>query len=197
MTHPVVAPTTVVSNRTWAVADLEQMPPGYRYEILEGVLYMAALPVWPHPGIIENLQAILLPWVRSRNLGRVLPPQSGIDLTERNYLDPDLIYLRPTQVPSMGQRPATAALAVEVLSPSNLRAPRESREVLFRQAGVEEIWYVDYEARSLEVRRLGSEGYETTSVFTGGETVTSAQFPGLEFLLTAVWEGLEESDQPS
>jgi Uma2 family endonuclease len=188
-TH-VVALTTAVSDHVWTLDDLDRMPEGYRYEILEGVLYMAALPAWPHGGIAANLQSILDPWVRSRKLGRVPGAQTGIYYGERNYIDPDLIYLRPEHIPGRGERPTTAALAVEVISPTNLRAPREDREALFRRVGVEEIWYVDYEARSLEVRRGSGDGYATTVVFRNEDVVTSELFPGLQFALTAVWEDL-------
>jgi len=192
MTKAVLKPTTSVPDKAWTVADLEQMPPGYQYEILDGVLYSAANPAWPHPALIENLQRILLPWVHQRQLGRILSPQTGIYLNERNYVDPDLLYLRPEQVPRTGSRPHTAALAVEVLSPSNLRAPREEREALFQRARVEELWYVDYRARALEVRRLGAEGYGTVALFSGDDRVTSLQLPGLEFPLAAVWNDLGE-----
>lgn len=195
MAETVFAPTTIVSDRTWSVADLEQMPRGYRYEILDGVLYMAATPLWPHPGIARNLQDILSPWVRQRNLGAVLAAQTGVYLNDIRYVDPDLVYLRPDQIPLLGARPASATVAVEVLSPSNLRAPREQREALFVQAAVKEVWYIDFDQRSLEMRRLQEDGYETAALFRGNDTVTSAEFPGLEFPLTALWEdlGVDES----
>lgn len=91
-----------------------------------------------------------------------------------------------------GARTMAAALAVEVLSPSNLRAPREEREERFQRAGVEELWYVDLRARTLEVRRLGASGYATTMVFAGDDRVTSGLFPGLEIPMGALWEDVEE-----
>lgn len=193
MTGAVLTPTTVVSDHVWTVDDLELMPRGYRYEILEGVLYMAAMPGWPHGAIAQNLADILSPWVRTHQLGRVLGAQNRVYYGGRNYVDPDLIYLRPDQLPKrVGARPTTAALAVEILSPSNLRAPREGRERLFHRAGVEELWYVDYDARSLEVRRRTADGYETVGVFRDGETVSSAVLPGLSFPLEALWDDLGE-----
>jgi Uma2 family endonuclease len=192
MAGTVLAPTTIVSDKSWTVADIEQMPRGYRYEILDGVLYMAAMPKWPHPGLVENLQRILIPWVHAQGVGRLLSAQTGIYLNDRNYVDPDLIFLRTSQFPDVGGYLSTAALAIEVLSPSNFRAPREEREAFFVRAGVEELWYVDYGPRTLEVRRLAGAGYETERLFQGDDPVSSAQLPGLEFSLTALWEDLGE-----
>jgi len=185
----VVATTTTVSDQLWTVADLEPLPSGRRYELLDGVLYMVAMPAWPHPAIVDNLHALLRDWVRQHGLGRVLAAQSGLYLNELNYLDPDIVYLRPEQVPSRrGQRIKAATLAIEVLSPSNFRAPREEREIRFGQLGVEELWYVSYQTRILEIRRLQGQVYETASLHRGEEVFSPALFPGLEVPLTEVWE---------
>ena len=42
------------------------------------------------------------------------------------------------------------------------------------------------------VEGLGAGGYETSSLFSGEDSVASAQFPGLEFPLSALWEDLGE-----
>lgn len=192
MSRPVLAPTTAISDRTWTVEHAETLTPRGRCEILGGVLYLTGPPRWPVPELVANLLMLLAAWVRAHRLGKVYPPQTGIYLNETNYLDPDLVFLRPDQRPRKGQRTTRAALAVEVLSPSNLRAPREEREQLFQQAGVEELWYVDYDTRSLEVRRLAEAGYETSATFREGDPVSSRLFPGLEFPLEAAWADVEE-----
>jgi len=51
----VVAATTTVSDQLWTVYDLEQMLPGRRYELLDGVFYTVAMPSWPHPLVAKNL----------------------------------------------------------------------------------------------------------------------------------------------
>lgn len=55
----VVTATTTVSDQLWTVYDLEQMPSGRRYELLDGVLYMVAMPAWPHPLVAKNLYNLL------------------------------------------------------------------------------------------------------------------------------------------
>lgn len=189
----VMTTTTTVSDELWTVYDLEQMPPGRRYELLEGVLYMVAMPSWPHPLVAKNLYNLLDDWVRAEKCGYVFSAQTGLYLNELNYLDPDLVYLRPHQVPRReGERVQSATLAAEVISPSNLRAPREEKEARFRQIGVEEIWYVHQRPRRLEVRRLAETGYEDHVTFEGSMIVSSEISPGLEFTLAAVRAGVGE-----
>lgn len=183
---------TMISDREWHVEDLERLPEGCRYEILEGVLYMSPMPDLRHGGIITNLLDLLSPWVRSRKLGRFFPPQTGVYLNEKNYLDPDLLFLRVSEYERWPRRATRGTLAIEVLSPSNLHASREDREHLFRQVQVEEIWYVDPQGRTLEVRRSAGSGYETEVRFQGEDTVHSAVLPGLEFPPAAVWEDLDD-----
>lgn len=193
MASAVTVPTTVVSERTWSVSQVERWPDPGRFEILDGVLYMTAMPRSPHPEVVDNLDDLLGPRVRRRRLGRVLHAQTGIYLNEVNYLDPDLVFVRREQMPARGQRFTRATLAGEVLSPSNRRAPREQREELFHAAGVEEPWYVDPAARVLEVRRRSETGYETTARFQGQDLVRTEVLPGFEFPLTALWEDLGDA----
>lgn len=74
--------TTVVSDKLWTVTEVARLPEGFRYEILEGVLYMAAMPLWPHGLVVDNIHYLLNTWVRSHKLGRVLGAQNGIYLNE-------------------------------------------------------------------------------------------------------------------
>src|SRR5678815_3169239 len=99
MTALISHPTTFVSDREWRVQDLNQMPDGYRYEILNGVLYMAAMPFWPHPLVLENLQRTLGVWIWEHDLGHFFSPQTGIYYSETQYVDPDLLFVRQDQTP--------------------------------------------------------------------------------------------------
>lgn len=188
MSAPVAYPTTFVSDREWRFQDLLQMPDGYRYEILNGVLYMAAMPFWPHPLVIENLQRTLGAWIWQHGLGHLFSPQTGIHYSDTQYVDPDLLFVRPDQTPEDDEgllRKAT--LVIEVLSQSNTRAPRTEREALFHLVEVQEIWYVDPKAKSVEICSRTQDGYNRTALFQGSDSVTSALFPGFDVALSDLW----------
>jgi Uma2 family endonuclease len=180
--------TTFVSNREWCVQDLDWMPSGYRYEILNGVLYMEALPYWPHPLVIENLQRTLGVWIWQHDLGHLFSPQTGIYYSETQYVDPDLLFVRQNQTPEDDEgllRQAT--LVIEVISQSNTRAPRTEREALFHLVEVQEIWHVDPKQKSVEVCVRRRMGYESSALFRDSDEVTSTLFPGFAIPLSELW----------
>jgi Uma2 family endonuclease len=192
MSGTIIAPTTIVSERSWTVSQIERWPDAERFELIGGILYMTAMPRAPHPEIVDNLDDLLGPWVRKKRLGRVLGAQTGLYLNEVNYVDPDLLFIRKEQMPRRGERYSRAALAVEVLSPSNLRAPRADREQRFADLQVEELWYIDPNARTLEVRRLSGAAYAPAAVFRAEDMVTSQVLPGFGLPLSALWEDLSD-----
>jgi Uma2 family endonuclease len=191
MAHAVISPTTVVCDREWTIDDLEELPRHSRYEILDGVLYMSPLPLLPHNLCADNLKELLSAWLRPRRLGRALLPGTGIHRDPSSYVDPDVTVFRSTQLPKGKRRPATAAIAVEVISPSNRRMGyRQQREEFLAGRNVPELWYVDTDERCTEVLRLEDEAYRPWRRFSGDDTVTTLELPGFEFPLTAAWEDL-------
>lgn len=63
----------------WTYEDWLQLPDdGFRYEILDGVLYMAPPPTTSHQTAAGNLCAALHVFVRAGQLGRVLPAPCGV-----------------------------------------------------------------------------------------------------------------------
>lgn len=170
------------------------MPPGYRYEILNGVLYMAAMSFWPHPLIIENLQRTLGVWIWQHDLGHLFSPQTGIYYSETQYVDPDLLFVSHDQTPKVKERLRQATLVIEVVSESNTSAPRGEREALFHRANVREIWYADPEAESVEVCERTDYGYSVRHVFRTGETLQSNLFPGFAVPVSHLWRSRVTSD---
>jgi Uma2 family endonuclease len=155
---------------------------------------MTAMPFLPHATVVANLIDLLSPFVRQQCLGRVFPPQTGVCLSEINYLDPDVIVLASSQYRKGHRRAVTASLAIEVVSRSNTRAPREVRESKFAAAGVPEVWYVDPPSRTLTIVRLAEGSYVPAAQFSGADTVTSTQLPGLEFGLDELWVDVHDQD---
>lgn len=57
---------------------------------------------------------------------------------------------------------------------------------------MEEVWYADYEARTLEIRRRSGDGYQPTELLREDQTVTTELFPGLSFPVDALWAGIPD-----
>jgi len=74
-------------------------------------------------------------------------------------------------------------LVVEVLSPSNRRYDLRDKRLIYREAGVGEVWFIDAQLRRIimDRHRAGSYGEE---IITEGQ-VFSETLPG--FWLNASW----------
>lgn len=170
------------------------MPEGYRYEILNGVLYMAAMPFWPHPLVIENLQRTLGVWIWQHDLGHLFSPQTGLYYSDTQYVDPDLLFVRHDQTPKGKGRLREATLVIEVVSESNTRAPRQEREALFHRTNVQEIWYADPESETVEVCERTDIEFSAVHTFGKGDVLVSALFPGFSIPVSHIWRSRVTSD---
>jgi Uma2 family endonuclease len=74
-------------------------------------------------------------------------------------------------------------LVVEVLSPSNRRYDLQDKRLMYREAGVGEIWFIDAERRQILVDRHRAESY-VEEIVTAGR-VSSEVLPG--FWMNASW----------
>jgi Uma2 family endonuclease len=155
---------------------------GYRYEIIDGVLYMAPAPTPEHEHIDALIIARLVAAVDDSGLGTV-------------YVSPD-IDIGPTTV-----RPDAAVvlnehadiivenrligppdLVVEIASPSTAaydRDPDEGKRGAYARIGVPEYWIADPLDRSIEVLALEGDHYRSLGVYQGDERLISRLLPGI------------------
>ena len=77
-------------------------------------------------------------------------------------------------------------LVVEVLSPSNRDDDLKDKWPRYREAGVPEIWFVDYEKEVVIVGRKRKRGYGTTHVDEG--KLSSTALGGFWIDVEWLWE---------
>jgi len=74
-------------------------------------------------------------------------------------------------------------LVVEILSPSTPAHDRATKLHLYAEAGVGEVWFIDPEAKTVEVLKLQGNKYLVEAALAGRQTLTSTSFPGWELPL--------------
>ena len=107
--------------------------------------------------------------------------QSPLRVSANSEPEPDLSILRYRADFYERSHPSArdAMLVVEVAEAS-LELDRTVKLPLYASAGIEEVWIVDLEARSVEIyTEPGTEGYQTHGVCGEGETVKSTSCPEL------------------
>lgn len=169
--------------------ELEEPQDHSRLELINGVLYMPPPPEAFHDEGISVLLEILRDHIRDARLGgKLRVPRASIYTSPNTYLEPDLYYLSPDLAARFRDRPCTTAdLVVEYLSPSSERYDRTTKADTYGALGVRELWLIDEEVRTLEVRQQTGSGFGPGRVYGEQETVASTVFPELRFTPAAVF----------
>ena len=176
--------------------DVLDAPPHMVAEILAGTLYTQPRPALPHARASSRLSGKLDQFDDdSGDLGGwwiVFEPELhfGEDIRVPDILVPDIAGWR---VETMPTHPGGAYVTVapdwvcEVLSPSTRHRDIGSKRDVYAREGVGHLWFVDPEARSLEVFELrGGQWLLLTTLFEDAE-VCQPPFEAITFPLNALW----------
>jgi len=176
----------------WRYDDYQRLPEdGKRYEIIEGVLYVANAPSLEHQFAAFKVAFHLELFVGSRSLGLVVPAPFEVHLSEFSRpVQPDVIYISAARQPPFGVKIFEGApdLIVEVVSPSSIRLDRKTKFDAYEAAGVAEYWIVDTKTRSVEVYTLARGEYAVHGQYTGDEVIASALFPELQIKTSLLFQ---------
>lgn len=170
----------------WTYDDYLRLPDdGQRYEIIEGVLYVANAPSSIHQFTVLEIARQMANFVIERKLGQVLPAPFEIHLSKTTRpVQPDIFFVKAERWPA-GEIQFFAGppdLIVEVLSPGSIRLDRYVKFQAYEQAGVPEYWIANPHLRSVEVYTLSGGEYALLGEFSGDEIIKSVVLAGLPMI---------------
>jgi len=162
----------------------------YRYEVVDGDLYLTPAPSWGHQLSIGNLYSLLWNWIRERRLGYIVQAPLGVVLDNENGVQPDILYVSRERASIISQRGLEGApdLVVESLSPSTEARDRGIKMRRYAAAGIPHYWLLDSQQETLEAYRLGPNGYDLAGIFARGASFRPDLFPGLEIAIDDLWD---------
>lgn len=168
----------------WTYADYTRLPEdNWKYEVIEGVLYMTPSPNTKHQAVIGNLFFALRLYLQQRPLGLALTSPIDVLLPQEigAPVQPDILFIRDERRQILGEKYIQGApdLVVEVLSPSNWKDDRSVKFDVYARAGVSEYWIVDPLAETVEVFVLQEDAYTLLGRFAQDDPVQSQVFDGL------------------
>ena len=138
------------------IADWDAMPAedGYRYEIIEGELFVSCSPGLTHQMVLTNLIFLMGSFVKANPIGTVVGGV-GVILSNFSGVIPDLVFFRREQRDTIvkdDRLHGPPALVIEVLSPgsTNVRRDRVAKLQLYAKHGVPEYWIIDPRIMTLE-----------------------------------------------
>jgi Uma2 family endonuclease len=168
----------------WTYDDWLRLPDdGFRYEILNGELFMAPPPTPQHQDAATELISRMRMFAKEHDLGKVLAAPVGVRLPNQPVpVQPDILFVRKERRSIIGQDYIEGApdLVVEILSPSNWTYDRKQKFQAYSEAGVQEYWIVDYRKKIVEVFVLEGRTYALINQYGSGEAVRSTALKGFE-----------------
>ncbi|MEK9164561.1 MAG: Uma2 family endonuclease [Chloroflexota bacterium] len=177
----------------WTYEDYLRLPDdGKRYEIIEGVLYVANAPAYDHQFAVGKLHQQLANFVGEHALGVVIPAPFEVHLPGiAKPVQPDVLFIAAERQPAPDTQIFEGApdLIVEVLSPGSLRLDQHIKFGAYERAKVREYWLVDPKTRSVIVYTLPSDSVEYVLLgqFSRGENARSAVLAGFEIAVDSLF----------
>lgn len=179
-------------SRPATYADIEALPPNRVGEILYGVLHAHPRPAPRHGIAAGELQSELTPpFGRGRG-----GPGGWIFIVEPElHLGPHVVVPdiggwrreRLTPLPETAFIETPPDWIAEILSPSTQSIDRTDKLAIYAEQGVRHCWYVDPNARTLEVFALSGTKWLVEATFKDADPVTAPPFEVHTFPLSVLW----------
>ncbi len=172
--------------------DYLQIPeePGYRFEILDGILIKEPSPSVIHQRTSRKLQRILEDYFEKVDPeGEVFDAPLDVTPLDFNVIQPDLFYVSGEQqlIVKEARIDGSPLLVVEIMSPSSARKDRLQKMRIYQKAEVKHYWLVDPQQKTLECFALHDGLYALVASGMEEEIVEHPNFPGLSIPLKSLW----------
>ena len=179
------------NEKPFTYQDYLQLPdePGYRYEVLEGILVKDPSPNVMHQRVSRRLLRILEDYFWSVDPhGEVFNAPLDTTFGEINVVQPDLFYVSGEQKTIIREAriDGSPTLIVEILSPSSRRKDRLQKMRIYQRAQVQHYWIVDPEEKTLECFTLREGKYAVVANGMDEDEVEHPDFVGLTIPLKDV-----------
>lgn len=151
-------------------------------ELINGELIMSPVPSPNHQEVSGLLYVLFFNAARATG-GKVYFSPIGLFVNQRNYFEPDILYVSPKKLSLITQRGVEGPpdLVVEILSPFNSRTDRVIKKNTYLEFGVDEYWIVDPFHKNITVYTQSSGQNAPSHIFAGKDRVSSPNLATLAF----------------
>ncbi len=158
--------------------DWERLPEGFPAQLIQGQLVKEPSPTYRHQRLAARIRFAL-----SSLLGpdRVPDTPADVAIDDENIFQPDVVVLSAL-ADDASHTIGVPLLAVEVLSLSTRTRDRDVKAGRLLAIGVAEVWLVDPEARTIEVRTARAR-----RVACMGDEIRSEAVPGFALIVEALF----------
>ena len=182
----------LTDDRPATYADIEALPANMVGQILYGALHAHPRPAPRHARAASRLGIAVggpFDFDAGGPGGWVILFEPELHLGE-HIVVPDIAGWRREWMPALPETPyfGTAPDWVcEVLSPSTVQIDRTDKLAIYAEFQVGHCWYVDPDARTLEVFALDGASWRLAATFKNADPVTAPPFEVHTFALDVLW----------
>ncbi|HKQ08768.1 MAG TPA: Uma2 family endonuclease [Blastocatellia bacterium] len=165
------------------IDDLDALPDdGYRYEIIEGELFVSRAPNLKHQRVMGKLFGAFLTYLDRNPIGEILTTP-GVIFSDYDGVIPDLAFItyeRRDEIAAGDRITGAPDLVVEIISPGaeNEKRDRVAKRQLYGKYGVKEYWVVDPYLQTIEVYLLEGQRLELKARYSQADELLSSVLPG-------------------
>jgi Uma2 family endonuclease len=178
---PPIAPANHIpgpKQGEWTYNDYAALPDdGHRYEIIDGVLYVAppTRTVF-HQQIAACIGYYFYSYITLKDRGNVIAGPIDVEFAPRTVVQPDLLVLLggvSSEFLLSSHVTGPPDLVVEILEPHTKEHDRVRKYNAYARGGVREYWIVDPLAQSVEIYALEAGIYHLLGTFRGEDFLPS------------------------
>lgn len=165
----------------WSEEDYLALPGNRLIELADGRVEVLPMPTEAHQFIVSYLYRLLREFVLARSLGRVLFAGLPVRLRERNFREPDVLFLAAQNLGlSRGKFWEGADLVMEVVSENDPDRDWKLKRAEYAKAGIPQYWIVDPQLQRITVLKLDGRKYSVHGEFAPGQIANSMLLPGFK-----------------
>lgn len=139
--------------------------PNDRYEIIEGVKYMSATPVFGHNFVAGRLFLAFNNYFEEQPRG-VAVYEIDVRLPDGNNFRPDVCVICDFGIINdKGKIHGAPDIVIEVLSPSTAKRDLTMKMKIYERNDIKEYWIIDWVAKNIFVYKLVNGSYELDDVY--------------------------------
>lgn len=186
--------TAIKKQFTWD--DYQLWPNDERWEVINGEAFaMSPAPTLRHQTILVELTARFHEYFMNKSCQAFVAP-TDVKLSDADIVQPDLLIVCDSEKLKGTHVEGAPDLIVEILSPSTAAFDRVRKMRLYAANGVKEVWLITPYPWLAEVFVLDGKSYRLTQVCEKNDTLNSVTFPGLNILLSDIFNySIDPSEQ--
>jgi Uma2 family endonuclease len=153
------------------------MTEGYE-EMIDGEVQLRRAPTAEHERLVDRLHGLVSTTLSPNSALRLLPPRSGLRLTESLTLRPDLAIVRVPSSTTEEDATPQLYLVGEVLHPGDHHLDTVVKKQMWADLQLPRLWMIDPRYLNVEVYGCGEYGFTLLNILAHRDELTDPLLRG-------------------